>query len=146
MAKLPEQDAGQAMATTKHSYCRNCLAHCGTTFTVEDNRILAHKPDRENGISHGFMCIKGDMAVDLQKGVEPRLLTCLKRGPGGGFEPIPAAALMDEVAAQLGAIMKAHGPRALALSTARRPTQSPTTCRSPRPSCMSLARPTCSRR
>jgi anaerobic selenocysteine-containing dehydrogenase len=101
--------------TTKHSYCRNCLAHCGTSFTVENNRILDHQPDRENGISRGFMCIKGDMAVDLQNGVEPRLLSCLKRTPAGGFEPVAAPTLMDEVAARLGAIMSEHGPRAVAL-------------------------------
>src|SRR5689334_168403 len=100
---------------TKHSYCRNCLAHCGTTFTVEDNKILAHAPDRENAFSRGFMCIKGDMAVDLLKGVEPRLLACQTRRPNGSFAPIAAETLMDEVAARLGAIMTQHGPRALAL-------------------------------
>jgi len=99
----------------KRSYCRNCLAHCGTVFEVKDNRILSHKPDRNNAISRGFMCVKGDMAVQLLQGQEPRLIECQKRVAEGVFQPIAADVLMDEVAAKLERIIAEHGPRSVAL-------------------------------
>lgn len=99
----------------KYSYCRNCLAHCGTRFEVEDNKILSHQPDRDNAISHGFICIKGTMAIQLVQGEEARLTECMKREADGRFRAIQAETLMDEVAERLGTIIEKHGPRSVAL-------------------------------
>ena len=103
------------MTTRKYSYCRNCAAYCGTQFEVADNKIVSHRADKENAFTEGFMCIKGELAVDFHKGVEPRLVECLKRGPDGKHHPIAASALMDEAAEKLCDLIERHGPRSVAL-------------------------------
>lgn len=98
----------------KFSFCRNCPANCGIKFSVEDNRIASHKPDKENLFTEGFMCVKGDYAVDLHNGVEDRVVDCLERN-GEGFSPVAADAAMDRIAARLRDLIDAHGPDSVAL-------------------------------
>lgn len=98
----------------KYSYCRNCAAHCGMTFEVEDNRIVSARGDTDNLVSKGYACIKGTMAVDLVKGGEGRLTHCLKRGEDGRYHPIDKFRAVDEIAEKLQGILARHGPRALA--------------------------------
>lgn len=106
----------EAATDEKYSFCRNCPANCGIRFQVEDNRIASHKPDKDNLFTEGFMCVKGDYAVDLHNGVEDRLVECLARdAEGQGFSPIAADAAMDAIAERLRALEAEHGPRSIAL-------------------------------
>nr|WP_087573246.1 molybdopterin-dependent oxidoreductase [Sphingomonas sp. CDS-1] len=98
----------------KHSFCRNCPANCGMILEVADNRIVKHRADKENGFSEGFICIKGDYAVDFHNGIEPRLVKCLER-LGDDFAPVDTASVAEKVADRLSAIVKEHGPRSVAL-------------------------------
>lgn len=99
--------------TTKHSYCRNCGAHCGIVFEVENGAIASFKPDRQNPVSEGYVCIKGTMAVDLHRGDEPRLTHCLKRGEDGEYHPIDKYDAVREIAEKLRDILDRWGPRSL---------------------------------
>lgn len=102
------------MPDTRYSYCRNCAAHCGMIFEVEDNEILSFKSDKANAASGGYVCIKGTMAVELHKGEEGRLTHCLKRHSDGTFRPIDKYDAVSEIADKLRLILDRHGPRALA--------------------------------
>jgi anaerobic selenocysteine-containing dehydrogenase len=55
------------------------------------------------------------MSVDLQNGVEPRQLTCLKKNADGGFQPIDKLQATTEIADRLSEILEKHGPRSLAI-------------------------------
>ena len=41
------------------TFCRICEASCGLLADVEDNRVLALRPDPDHVSSKGFVCIKG---------------------------------------------------------------------------------------
>ena len=44
---------------TKITFCRICEATCGLEVEVEDNRVIAIKPDPKHVVSEGFVCVKG---------------------------------------------------------------------------------------
>jgi len=96
------------------TYCRNCAANCGLLLEVEGERIVGVQSDPENLVSGGYACIKGTMAADLHNGDEDRLTQCMKRGADGRFHPIDKYQAVAEIAERLRAILRQHGPRALA--------------------------------
>ncbi|SCW84960.1 Anaerobic selenocysteine-containing dehydrogenase [Sphingobium faniae] len=99
---------------TAFSFCRNCSAGCGVKFEITGDTIQSHVPDRLNPFSSGFMCIKGNMAVEFMQGGEGRLRECfVKRGEE--WKAISPALASDEIAARFGAIIELHGPSAAAL-------------------------------
>ena len=53
------------MATQEiKTYCRFCHAYCPMIATVEDNKLIAVKPDTDNEIYGGYTCIKGRQLVE----------------------------------------------------------------------------------
>ncbi len=61
------------------------------------------------------MCIKGQSSIEFHNGAEDRLLHSLKRDGRGRFVPIDLEQALDEIAAQLMALIEQFGPRAVAL-------------------------------
>jgi anaerobic selenocysteine-containing dehydrogenase len=102
---------------SKHiTYCRNCAATCGMILDVEpDGRIAGYETDREHPLSSGYMCIKGEMSIDLHNGAEGRLVECLKRDGSGELRPIDKNEAAAEIGDRLAEIIAAHGPRAVAM-------------------------------
>lgn len=100
---------------TRYSYCRNCAAVCGAVFEVDGNEIVSHRPDRDNHLSEGFFCIKGDMAVELTTGREARLTHCLVRDGGGDMRAVGGAEAVATVAHRLRAIIAEHGVGAVGI-------------------------------
>ena len=47
------------MAHTRYTFCRTCEATCGLEVDVEDNRVVAIRPDRAHVVSKGYSCVKG---------------------------------------------------------------------------------------
>lgn len=47
------------MRDERRTFCRLCNAGCGAIVTVEDERIIAVRGDREHPISQGYLCPKG---------------------------------------------------------------------------------------
>ena len=41
------------MTVTRHTFCRVCEATCGLEVDVEDNRVVAIRPDKQHVVSKG---------------------------------------------------------------------------------------------
>jgi len=98
---------------TVKTYCRFCHAYCPMVATVEDNRLTDLQPDTDNVVYGGYTCPKGRQMIE-QIDHPTRLQQSVKRTPDGRFEPIASAQALDEIAAQLAAILAEHGPRSIA--------------------------------
>jgi len=98
---------------TAPTFCRICHNACPMQVTVEDGRVVAVRGDRDHPLYHGFTCVKGRAAPELHNRAD-RLTHSLKRGPDGGFAPIPVERAMDEIAERLKRIIDEHGPRSVA--------------------------------
>ena len=69
------------MASATHrSYCRNCIAACGMRLEVENNRIVDYDGDKDNPVTNGYRCVKGDMAAEMPHSAE-RLRISRRRRP-----------------------------------------------------------------
>lgn len=103
------------MAHKAKTFCRNCGALCSMEVTVDNGRLLSAVADGSVSPYGPYLCIKGQSSIDFHNGAEGRLLHSLKRGPNGQFAAIDAAQALDDIAAQLSALITQHGPRAVAL-------------------------------
>ena len=96
------------------SFCRLCIAGCGTVLTVEDRRIVGIRGDREHPISDGYICYKGLQAPAAHNDAS-RQLHSLKRNDSGAFERIDTERALDEIAARLRTIITRDGANAVGL-------------------------------
>ena len=106
-----------AIATHK-TFCRLCHAACPLDVDIDEanSHIVAVRGDRDDPLFEGYTCIKGRQMAD-QHHHPDRLRQPLKRTPDGRFEPTSSQTAFDEIAAQIAAIVAAHGPRAVASYT-----------------------------
>ncbi len=100
--------------TTLPSICRFCHANCGILVELEEGRPVRVTGDRSNPAYHGFTCAKGRQ-LPAQHVHPDRLLHSQKRIAPGRFAPIASERAIDEVAAQIQALIAEHGPRSVAL-------------------------------
>ncbi len=104
---------------THPSICRFCHANCAILVDIDtDGRPVRVVGDPENPAYHGFTCAKGRRLPD-QHAHPDRLLQTQKRVSGRRdepvFESIPSEQAMDEIAERIGALVREHGPRSVAL-------------------------------
>jgi anaerobic selenocysteine-containing dehydrogenase len=99
---------------TKKSFCRICPGFCAVEVDVEDGQVVAVRGDASDPATGGYTCMKGRQ-VPAQMSARTRLRASRKRGPGGVFEEIPSAQLLDEVAQRLTRLVEQFGPRAVAV-------------------------------
>src|SRR5215470_9279105 len=102
------------MVETHKSFCRFCHAVCGIEVDVAGNRMLAVRGDKDHAVSHGYLCVKGRELL-AQHDHPERLRGTRKRLPDGTFRELPSELAMDEIAAQLDAIIARDGPMAVAV-------------------------------
>lgn len=100
-------------AKTVKTYCRFCHAYCPMEATVENNRLISLVPDTSNEVYGGYTCIKGRQLIE-QIDHPTRLQRSQKKQADGSFADIGSEQAMDEIAAQLQAILKKYGPRSIA--------------------------------
>jgi anaerobic selenocysteine-containing dehydrogenase len=81
--------------------------------TVENNRLISLVPDTSNEVYGGYTCIKGRQLIE-QIDHPTRLQRSQKKQADGSFADIGSEQAMDEIAAQLQAILKKYGPRSIA--------------------------------
>jgi anaerobic selenocysteine-containing dehydrogenase len=103
------------MAVETHpSICRFCHANCGILVDVDGGRPVRVRGDPENPAYRGFTCAKGRRLPEQHAHAE-RLLRARRRGPRGGFDEVSSEVAMDEIAERIGALVREHGPRCVAL-------------------------------
>lgn len=97
------------------SFCRICLAQCGTTVTIDDAGIpVAVRGDKANALTAGFACSKGVDGAAMHSRKD-RILKPLKRMPNGSFSQISLNQAAAEIAEKLSALIARDGPEAIAL-------------------------------
>lgn len=105
---------------THPSICRFCHANCAILVDIDtaDGRPVRVVGDPVNPAYHGFTCAKGRRLPD-QHAHPDRLLQTQKRVSGRcaepAFESISSERAMDEIAGRIGALVREHGPRSVAL-------------------------------
>jgi len=104
------------MFEKRRTFCRVCHAACPIEVEVEAGvRALSVSADRDDPLFGGYTCIKGRQLAD-QHHHPDRIRSSLRR-TDEGFEPIPSATALDEIAATIDGIVAEHGPRAIASYT-----------------------------
>jgi anaerobic selenocysteine-containing dehydrogenase len=98
---------------TRHSFCRNCGAHCGVRIDVEDNRIVKLIGDRDNAITRGYFCPKGGSSAERQNGLG-RMPGSLRRS-GDSLLQVPTAAAVREITERFRELRERYGPRSVGL-------------------------------
>ncbi|MCM6777360.1 molybdopterin-dependent oxidoreductase [Nocardia sp. CDC159] len=94
------------------TYCRICEPLCGLIATVENDRVVRLRPDRQHPLSQGFACPKGIAFTEVQNDPD-RVLYPLRRIANGGFERVTWEVALDEIGARLRAILGEHGRESL---------------------------------
>ncbi len=100
------------MTTTVHRTCTLCEATCGLSFEVEQNRIVAVRPDDEDVFSRGYVCPKGMAIAEIHDDPD-RLRKPVRRKADGSFEPISWVDALELTASSLAEIRRRHGPDAI---------------------------------
>lgn len=93
------------------SHCHYCMCQCGTRITVEDNKVLAIEPDRENPYRWRDFCRKGMTAAEFLD--HPRRILSPMRRVGERYEPATYDEAIADIAARLNRIIERHGPDAI---------------------------------
>jgi len=99
------------MAETRITFCRICEATCGLEVDVEDNRVVAIRPDPEHVVSKGYACVKGTRFASVQHSPD-RLLEPIRR-TAAGWQPVGWDEALRDIAGKMRRIVDAHGPQAM---------------------------------
>jgi anaerobic selenocysteine-containing dehydrogenase len=94
--------------------CVLCSHNCGIRVDIEDNRMVAVRPDKTSPITHGYICNKAVTVVNYAHHGQ-RLEHPLRRRVDGTFERIDWDTAIAEIGAKLSGIRDAHGGRAIGL-------------------------------
>jgi anaerobic selenocysteine-containing dehydrogenase len=100
-------------AETRPSICRLCLAYCPIEVEVRDGKAVKVAGDRTGTPWNGYICPKGRALPEQHNGAH-RLLRPLRRAPEGTAVPVASDQAIRQVAAKLQAIVREHGPEAVA--------------------------------
>lgn len=95
------------------TFCRICEAQCGLVATVDGDRIVDVRPDREHVVSRGYACIKG-LTFENVRTSPDRLTHPLKR-TNGRYERIGWDQALAEIGAKVRALRAEHGDDSVGL-------------------------------
>jgi anaerobic selenocysteine-containing dehydrogenase len=101
------------------AFCTQCRSRCGCVAVVEGGRLVAVEPlpDHPTGEK---LCPKGRAAPELvhhaHRLSEPLRRTAPKGAADPGWQPIAWDAALDEIAGNMNAIARRHGPEQVAFS------------------------------
>ncbi len=98
--------------------CCGCTQQCGLVATIEDERVVDLRGDREHPVSAGYLCPKGKDATDFVYHPDRLLRPKRRVGPRGSgrFEDIGWDEALADIAARIRRITDVHGARSLAYS------------------------------
>jgi len=92
--------------------CHLCEAMCGIAIDLEGERIVAIRGDKDDPFSQGHICPKAIALQDVHE--DPDRLRKPLRRTSSGFEEVSWDTALDEAAARLAAVQRAHGRDAVA--------------------------------
>ncbi len=92
--------------------CRQCDMHCGINVQVENGRLTKIAGDKHHSVGCGKICPKGTAALEMIYHPD-RILSPLKRMPGGQFEPISYNQAVAEIGQKIAAIKAESGARSM---------------------------------
>lgn len=101
------------MTREAHTFCRICQGMCGLVATIEGDRVVKVRGDRDNPVTRGFACSKGLASPEFHNGAQ-RLLHHQRRCPDGTHEAIGFDDAIDLVATRLRPVIDRHGAAAVA--------------------------------
>jgi anaerobic selenocysteine-containing dehydrogenase len=96
------------MREDKVTYCRICEPLCGLIATVEDDELVALRPDRDHPLSKGFACPKGIAFTEIVNDPD-RVLHPLRRTADGEFEQVSWDTALADIGERLRAVHRRHG-------------------------------------
>ena len=95
--------------------CRYCGTGCGVEVGVSNGQVMAVRGDQANPVNRGLLCVKGYHLPALLYG-QDRLQYPMKRtAEGTGWNRISWDEALDLIARNFTAILKQHGPEAVAV-------------------------------
>ena len=97
----------------RHTFCRVCEPSCGLVARIEDDKLVALRPDRDHPVTRGFACNKGLAGAALHADPD-RCNTPERRRPDGTFEAISWDDALGEIAERVQRIVDRDGVEALA--------------------------------
>src|SRR3954451_18446869 len=95
------------------TFCRICEALCGMVATVEGDRVVKLRPDRDHPLSQGYACPKGIAMLDVQNDPDRVTHPLRRRADGSGFDRVSWTEALDDIGARLRRIVDARGPKAV---------------------------------
>lgn len=98
----------------KKTVCNFCNCNCGIEVIVENNKILKVKGDKENRVTKGFTCIKGQALPEIIN-AEDRIRTPLLKDKNGRFNEITFDEAFELVERKLVELEQDFGSEALAI-------------------------------
>jgi|TARA_B100000959_G_scaffold283840_1_gene353746 anaerobic selenocysteine-containing dehydrogenase len=98
---------------SRKTQCVLCANACGLNVTIEDNKIVKARGDKDDPRSEGYTCRKA-LQIRYHQHHADRLLYPLKK-VGDGFQRISWEQASAEIAEKLKSTVTKHGPRSLAL-------------------------------
>lgn len=108
------RDAIPATAKDLQTVCVLCSHNCGVRVDVEGGEITAVRPDKDNAITHGYICNKS-VTIPLYARHSQRVTVPLKRQEDGSFTELSWGQAIAEIAQKLGHIRDCYSPKALGL-------------------------------
>lgn len=95
------------------TFCRICEPFCGMVATVEGDRLVSLRPDKDHPLSQGYACPKGLAYPEIQNDPD-RVRHPMKRQPDGSFARVSWDEAMADIVSRLSTIRREHGGSAIA--------------------------------
>lgn len=99
--------------TTVRTTCPYCGCGCGIYLEVKDNHLVRIRPDGDNLLNHGTLCVRGSYGCDFVH--SPERLTSPMIKVNGNFEAVTWDEALSSVADAFKRIKEAHGSNSLAV-------------------------------
>lgn len=101
------------MAETVQTFCRICEALCGLEVTVEGDRVVDIKPDKEHVATRGYGCLKG-LKQHQMYGTPDRLMYPLRR-IDGELQRVSWDEALGSIGGKVRRLIDEHGPHSIAM-------------------------------
>jgi len=99
--------------TTVRTVCSFCGCGCGISLEVKDNRLVRARPDEDNPLNRGTLCVRGSYGYDFVHSPERLTSPMVKRN--GNLEAVSWEEALGVVADEFKRIKETHGPNSLAV-------------------------------